>query len=600
MIEDVNSNLHELPSNPGVYQFFDKNENIIYIGKAKNLKKRINSYFNRTSSKNNKLKTLVNKIHDIKYFIVDNESDALLLENNLIKKYQPKYNILLKDDKTYPWIVVKNEWFPRIFYTRNIIEDGSDYFGPYTSLLMVKTLLDLIRKLYKLRSCKYSLSLENITKNKFNPCLEFHLNNCNAPCIGNQNEYDYLNSINQIKNILKGNISEVQEHLKTLMNEYSINYKFEEAQKIKDKLEILEKYQEKSCIVNRTISNVDVFTILLESSLAYINFIKVMAGSIIQSYNIEILNRLNENKTDLLIYAIIDIRQRFKSTANEILVPFQLNYKINNTKITVPKTGDKKHLLELSERNLRFFQLEKLKKSENYHNKSKTDNILYSLKNDLHLKEIPIHIECFDNSNMQGKNAVASCVVFKHGKPSKNDYRHFNIKTVYGPNDYASMAEIVYRRYSRLAQEKDNYPQLIIIDGGRGQLMSAYKSLKRLNLENIISIIAIAKKLELIYCLQDAIPIYLNKTSYTLKLLQQIRNEAHRFAISFHALKRDKELSINELESIAGIGPSTLRILYKKYKNLKQIENIHYNELKLLLGNSKASRIFNYLHKNKK
>jgi excinuclease ABC subunit C len=594
-LEHLAGIVQSLPDSPGVYQFYNNNNQIIYIGKAKSLKKRVSSYFQKVHSDNHKVRIMVSKIFDLQYIVVNSESDALLLENNLIKKYKPKYNILLKDDKTYPWICIKNEVFPRIFQTRNVIKDGSIYFGPYTSVTMVRTLLDLIRHLFPLRSCTLPLTLPNITSGKFKVCLEFHLGNCKAPCIANQTLEEYNQSIVQIKDILKGNISQVITYLKKVMIEFSQEYKFEEAEKVKQKIEILEKFQSKSVIVNPTINNVDVFSFVAEKEYAVVNFIKVMNGSIIQSHTVELVKKLDEEKEELLSLAIAEIRERFNSESREVLVPFEIDVEFPSVELTVPKRGDKKVLLELSERNAKYYILERNKNLDKANPEVRYDRILETAKRDLHLSDLPRHIECFDNSNIQGTHPVAACVVFKNARPSKADYRHFNIKTVEGPNDFASMEEVIYRRYKRMLDENIDLPQLIVIDGGKGQLHSAVTSLQKLGLYGRIAIIGIAKRLEEIYYPGDSVPIYLDKQSETLKLIQHLRNEAHRFGITFHRDKRSKSMTQSVFGSIPGIGKKTMEVLYNKYSSLSSIKNASTEKLIQLLGKKKTEILQKFL-----
>ena len=589
--------LSVLPDSPGVYQYFNTEDEIIYIGKAKNLKKRVASYFNRDHYENNKLKVLVKKIDRIEYIVVRTESDALLLENNLIKKYRPRYNVLLKDDKTFPWICIKKEPFPRVFYTRNIFNDGSEYFGPYTSVYMVKIMLDLVRQLYPLRNCNLNLSKENIDKKKYKTCLEYHVGNCLAPCVGLQTEDDYSISIDHIRKILKGNIHEVMVYLEKLMKQYSEEFKYEEAQVLKEKIEILEKYKSKSTIVSPSLNNVDVFNILDDNNFAYVNFLKVVEGRIIQAHTLELKKKLDEKIEDLLLMAIVEIRNRLGSTAKELIAP--LHVELENIHITVPVRGDKKSLLELSERNLKYYRLEKQKKSDKKKEKHSGKRIVELIKKDLNLSELPAHIECFDNSNIQGTNPVASCVVFKNAKPSVKEYRHYNIKTVEGPDDYASMEEVVYRRYKRLIDEKKSLPQLIVIDGGKGQLNAALKSIKKLNITENVAIIGIAKRLEEIFYPDDPIPLYLDKSSESLKVIQHIRNEAHRFGIKFHRNKRSGNFIKSELDNIPGIGPKTIDVLLTKFKTIRNIRSMSMDEISSEIGNSKAKLLLDYLRGNK-
>lgn len=585
-----------LPNSPGVYQFIDQSGQIIYVGKAKNIKKRVSSYFTKDHFENNKIRVLVSKIDKIEYIVVETESDALLLENNLIKKYKPRYNAMLKDDKSFPWICLKKENFPRVFYTRNVIHDGSIYFGPYTSTYMVKVLLDLIRQIYPLRNCNLNLSPEKILKNDYKPCLEYHLGNCKAPCVGLQSEEDYNQSIENIKQILKGNIHQVISYLSNLMKRYAADYKYEEAQLIKEKIEILEKYKSKSTIVSPSLNNVDVFSILDDKNTAYVNFLKVVEGRIVQAHTMELKKKLDESPNDLLTMAIVELKERLSSDAKEIIIPFSLDLSLENIKFTVPQRGDKKSLLELSQRNLKYYRLEKQKKSEKKKEKHSGKRLMQKIKHDLNLPDLPTQIECFDNSNIQGSYPVAACVVFKNAKPCTKEYRHYNIKTVQGANDFASMEEVVYRRYKRLVDEKKSLPQLIVIDGGKGQLNAAVKSLKKLKLEKNISIIGIAKRLEEIFFPGDPIPLYLDKNSETLRVIQHIRNEAHRFGIKFHRNKRSGNFIKSELENIPGIGPKTIEQLLKKYKTIKKLRSVSIDEISSEIGNAKARLLFEYFH----
>ena len=584
-----------LPDNPGVYQFIDSTGTVIYVGKAKNLKKRVTSYFSKNQS--GKTVALLKKTFDIRHIVVDNESDALLLENNLIKKHQPRYNILLKDDKTFPWICIKNEPFPRVFSTRNPVRDGSAYFGPYTSGLMVKTLIGFIRQLYKLRTCTHNLTESNIAASKFKVCLEYHLGNCKAPCVAKQTEIDYLENIEQIRNILKGNISTVIDHLKRTMNKNSAELRFEEAQQIKEKIEILSRFKSRSTIVSNTIKNVDVFAITQESDNAYVNYLKVVEGAVIQALTIELKIRADEEKEAILGFAITEIRQRLLSDSPEIILPFKPDILIDKVKYTVPKAGEKQKLLELAERNAIYYKLEQKKKRLDHSPQMRTGKNLEKLKNDLHMPDLPVHIECFDNSNIMGTNPVAACVVFRNARPSKKEYRHFNIKTVTGPDDFTSMEEIVYRRYRRMTEENQKLPQLVIIDGGKGQLSSAMKSIDKLGLREKITIIGIAKKLEEIYFPGDSIPIYLDKNSISLKIIQQLRNEAHRFGINFHRDKRSSEMIKSDLDQIKRIGPKTKEILLKHFGSVDQIKNASDDELKNLVGSAKSAILLEYFRK---
>lgn len=586
--------IKSLPNSPGVYQYFDTNDVIIYVGKAKNLKKRVASYFTK-NHENGKTRVLVKKIVSIKHIVVDTETDALLLENNLIKKYQPKYNVMLKDDKTYPWICIKKERFPRIFLTRNVIKDGSEYFGPYTSIRTAKALLDLIKELYTLRTCNFDLSEEKIAVKKYKVCLEYHLGNCKAPCENLQSEENYQVNISAIRNIVKGNFKESLEKFSELMQSFATKMEFEEAQKIKEKLDQLSNYQAKSTVVNPSINNVDVFSVISDKSFGYVNFFKIANGSIIQSHTSEIKKKLDESDKELLELSIIEIRQRFNSQSKEIYVPFAVEVG-SDIKVTIPKTGDKKRIVELSIRNARYFRQDRFKQMKIVDPDRHANRIMSQMKSDLRLKEEPRHIECFDNSNIQGTHPVAACVVFRNGKPSKKEYRHYNIKTVVGPDDFASMEEVVFRRYKRLLAENESLPQLIIIDGGKGQLSSALKSLDVLGLRGKIAIIGIAKRLEEIYYPGDSIPLYLDKKSESLKIIQFLRNEAHRFGITFHRNKRSKSAIQSELEQIPSIGKQTITTLLRKFKSAKRVKDATLEELKSEVGNSRAKIVFEYFN----
>lgn len=582
-----------LPDDPGVYQFLDESGKIIYVGKAKKLKRRVSSYFTREPD-NAKTRILVRKIHDIQHIIVSSEEDALLLENNLIKKYQPRYNVLLKDDKSFPWIVIKNEPFPRVFATRQIIKDGSEYYGPYTSMVMVRTLLDLFRQIYFLRTCRHSLTPENIEQNKFKICLEYHLGNCKGPCVGLQSPEDYDQYIQEIRSILKGNISAVMKYMRERMHKMAAEYRFEEAEQVRRKIEILEGFQSKSTIVNPRINNVDVFSIVDDEKNAFVNFLKVSNGAIIQAHTIEYRKKLDESKTDLLPMAIADIRERLHSNSPEIIVPFKPGIEFKGVHFLVPKIGDKKKLLELSERNVKYYRLEKLKQLANQTKLPREVRLLETVKKDLRLEKLPVHIECFDNSNIQGSHPVAACVVFKNGKPSKKDYRHYNIKTVVGPDDFASMEEVVSRRYQRLKEEGSPLPQLIVIDGGKGQLGAATKILRELDLSDRIAVIGIAKRLEEIFYPGDPVPLYLDKNSPSLKLIQHLRNEAHRFGITFHRNKRSKAFIHSQLEEIPGIGPGSIEKLLTRFGSIKGIKSASEQQLTEEVGLSRAQKIRRY------
>lgn len=586
--------LSALPDNPGVYQFYDKEGKILYVGKAKNLKKRVSSYFNKTQEYG-KTRVLVKKIQTINHIVVPTESDALLLENNLIKKLQPRYNVMLKDDKSYPWICIKKERFPRVFPTRKLIKDGSEYYGPYTSMKTVRTLLELVKSLYPLRTCNYDLSEEKIEGGKYKVCLEYHLGNCLGPCEGFQTEQEYHGQIEDIRQIIKGNLRDSLQSFKKQMNELAEKMEFEKAQRVKDKIDILENYQAKSTVVNPKINNVDVFTIISDETHAYVNFLQLSHGSIVRSHTLEIKKKLEETDEELLQLAITEIRQRFHSKSKEIYLQVPVTVE-ENVKVILPKLGDKRRILELSERNARFYRQDKLKQIKITDPDRHTKRIMAQMKADLRLSVEPRHIECFDNSNIQGSNPVAACVVFKDGKPSKKDYRHFNIKTVDGPDDFASMEEVVHRRYKRLLSEDEPLPQLIVIDGGKGQLSSALKSLELLGLRGKIAIVGIAKRLEEIYFPEDPVPLYLDKRSETLKIIQQLRNEAHRFGITHHRNKRSKGAINSELEGIEGVGGKTAEQLLKNFKSVKRIKEASLESLAESVGMAKAKKIYKTFH----
>lgn len=591
----VTLQISTLPDSPGVYQYYDKDGKLLYVGKAKNLKKRVSSYFTKTFD-NNRTRLLVKKIVTIKHIVVETETDALLLENNLIKNYQPRYNVLLKDDKSYPWICIKNERFPRVFPTRRMIKDGSEYYGPYTSMKTVHTLLDLIKGLYPLRTCNYDLSEEKIRAGKYKVCLEYHLGNCAGPCEGLYSEKEYHDNIEAIRNIVKGNFKDSLHKFKSQMKELAADLKFEQAQRIKEKINVLENYQSKSTVVNPKINNVDVFSIVSDESYAYANFLQLSHGAIIRSHTLEIKKKLDESDEELLQLAIVELRQRFNSLSKEIYAPFEVELG-EDIKVHVPKLGDKKAILDLSVRNAKYFRMEKFKQAKIVDPERHEKRIMAQMKKDLRLSEEPRHIECFDNSNIQGTNPVAACVVFKNGKPSKKDYRKFNIKTVEGPDDFASMEEVVYRRYKRLLDEEQPLPQLIIIDGGKGQLSSALKSLDKLELRGKIAIIGIAKRLEELFYPDDPIPLYLDKKSETLKIIQQLRNEAHRFGITFHRSKRSKQALNTELETIPGIGEKTVIELLQHFRSTKRIADASFEELSKVVGASRAKKLADYFDK---
>ncbi|WP_395077107.1 excinuclease ABC subunit UvrC [Flavobacterium sp.] len=588
--------IQSLPDSPGVYQYYDKEEKILYVGKAKNLKKRVSSYFNKIHD-TAKTNVLVKKIVTIKHIVVATESDALLLENNLIKTMQPRFNVLLRDDKTYPWICIKKEPFSKIFPTRKMIKDGSEYFGPYTSFKTVHTILDLIRELYPLRTCNLDLSQNNIQNHKFKVCLEFHIGRCKGPCEGLETLEHYQNQINAIREILKGNFKESMKDFKKLMTDLANNMHFEEAQKIKNKIEVLENYQSRSTVVNPKITNIDVFSIVSDEAAAFVNFLEISHGSIVRSYTLEIKKKLDETDLELLELGIIELRERFQLLSREIIVPFDVQVG-ENIKVTIPQLGDKKQILDLSIRNAKFYRIEQLKQLQIVDPERHTVRIMAQMQKDLRLSVEPRHIECFDNSNIQGTNPVAACVVFRDGKPSKKDYRHFNIKTVVGPDDFASMEEVVYRRYKRLVDENQPLPNLIIIDGGKGQLSSALKILDQLGLRGKIAIIGIAKRLEELFYPGDSVPLYLDKKSETLKIIQQLRNEAHRFGITFHRDKRSKASLVSSIDNIPGIGEKTMETLIKHFKSVKRLKLASEKEISDVVGISKAKKITDFYTTN--
>lgn len=584
--------IQTLPDSPGVYQYYDKEGKILYVGKAKNLKKRVASYFNKVHDIG-RTNVLVKKIFTIKHIVVSTESDALLLENNLIKTLQPRYNVLLKDDKSYPWICIKNEPFSRVFSTRRMIKDGSEYFGPYTSFKIVYTLLDMIKEIYPLRTCNYDLTKQNIDSGKYKVCLEYHIGNCKGPCEGLEPLETYQKEIDAIREILKGNFKQSIRDFKAQMQQYAADLEFEKAQRIKVKIDVLENYQSRSQVANPRIKNLDVFSIVSDQDSAFVNFIQISHGSIIRSHTLELKKRLDETDKELLELAIIEIRERFGLLTREILVPFEVEVG-EGIKATIPQLGDKKEVLDLSIRNAKYVRIEKLKQLQIVDPDRHTNRVMAQMKADLRLSEEPRHIECFDNSNIQGTNPVAACVVFKDGKPSKKDYRHFNIKTVEGPDDFASMEEVVYRRYKRLLEEEQPLPQLIIIDGGKGQLSSALKSLEQLNLRGKIAIIGIAKRLEELFYPDDPIPLYLDKKSETLKIIQQLRNEAHRFGITHHRNKRSKGALVSSLESIPGIGEKTMQTLISHFKSMKRVKLADEKDVAAVIGLSKAKKITDF------
>lgn len=594
----LESLVRNLPHKPGVYQYFDDKGKIIYVGKAKDLRKRVGSYFTRINSESGKVQMLVRKIADIRVIVVETEQDALLLENNLIKKYMPHYNVALKDDKTYPWICIKKEPFPRVFSTRHVLRDGSQYFGPYANGKLMHTLLDLTRQLFPLRNCNLSLTPKNIAAGKFRVCLEFHLGNCKGPCAGLQSSEDYDQGIEGIRNIVKGNITMVSKQLRELMMEYAGRMEFEKAQLVKEKLELLDKFQSKSTVVNPAISDVDVFSIADSGLHAYVNYMKVMNGSIIQVHTIEMVKKLDETPEELLTLAITEIRQRFGSMSPEVILPFLPDYELPGVTYTVPRIGDKRKLLDLSERNVTYYRLERERQKEQVDPEHKLNRLMDTMMRDLRMTEPPLHIECFDNSNIQGTLPVAAMVCFKKGKPDKAEYRHFNIKTVEGPDDFASMEEVIYRRYRRLLDDERPLPQLIIVDGGKGQLSSALGSLEKLGLRGTIAIIGIAKRLEEIYYPEDPLPMYLDKKSETLRIIQQMRDEAHRFGITHHRKRREKAALSPQLTGIPGIGQSLNQKLLWRFKSVKRIREASLEELQDAIGKAKGKVVWEHFQKD--
>jgi len=589
--------LKTLPSEPGVYRYYDKNDQLLYVGKAKHLKKRVLSYFNKNLP-GYRIKIMVGKIVRLETTIVNSEYDALLLENNLIKEHRPFYNVLLKDDKTYPWICIKNESFPRIFLTRNVVKDGSEYYGPYAKVRPAKILLDTIKHIYKLRTCNLNLSPSKIAEGKYKVCLEYHIKNCEGPCEDLESKEDYDEKIDAIRGIIKGDFRKAKEYLVNQMMKHAENLKFEEAQIIKERLDILEDYQAKNTVVNPNIDDVDVFGMTSDETAAYVNFFKIRNGNIIQSFTTEIKKILEESDEDIMEEALIEIRQKFGSDSKEVLLPFHLSVEIPNVKLIVPKVGDKKRIVELSEKNAKEYRLEKLKQVQIVDPERHTNRIMAEMQKLLRMPVEPRHIEGFDNSNIQGTNPVSACVVFKDGRPSKADYRIFHPKTVVGANDFATMEEVIYRRYKRMLDEGEDLPQLILIDGGKGQLSSAVKSLRLLGLYGKITIVGIAKRLEEIFFPEDSIPLYLDKKSETLKILQRVRDEAHRFGVKHHRTRRKNSTIKSELEEIPGVGEKTIELLLSKLKSVKRIKESNLETLEEILGKSKAKFIFEYFNGN--
>jgi excinuclease ABC subunit C len=594
---DIGLKLKTLPEKPGVYQYFDKNGTILYVGKAKNLKKRVSSYFNK-NHEHAKTYILVKKIVDIQYIVVDSEMDALLLENNLIKKYLPKYNIQLKDDKTYPWICVKKEPFPRVFSTRIVVKDGSRYYGPYPSGRIMHTLLDLIRDLFPLRTCALDLAANKIEKGGYKVCLEYHIGKCKGPCEGKQKAEEYNGMIEQIEGILKGNIYSVIQNLKQLMLQASTDFRFEDAHDIKTRIELLERYKAKSTVVSPTIHQVDVVSMVEDNDLVFVNYLVINHGAIVHGITVEVKRKLDETQADIITFVLPELRERFQSDAKEILVETDVDWEMEGVRFFSPQRGDKKALIDLSLRNAKVYRLEKIKQEKIKDPEKHTNRILETMKTDLRLKELPTHIECFDNSNIQGTNPVSACVVFKDAKPSKKDYRHFNVQTVDGPDDFATMREAVYRRYRRLLEEEQPLPQLIIIDGGKGQLSAALEALEKLDLRGKIAIIGIAKRLEELFYPGDSLPLYLDKRSETLKVIQHLRNEAHRFGITHHRNRRSKSALNNELETIPGIGEKTVQDLIRAFKSVKRVKEQNEESLAAIVGKAKAKVIMRFFESN--
>jgi len=595
---EIREYIKGLPNKPGIYQYWDDEGEIIYIGKAKNLRNRVSSYFVNEQQLHPKTRVLVRKIRNITFTIVDTEIDAWLLENSLIKKYQPRYNVMLKDDKTYPWIVIKNEPFPRIFPTRKVIRDGSKYYGPYASGAMMHAIMETIRELFPLRTCNLALTQENIQKGKFKICLEYQIGNCNGPCEGFETEEEYEKKLSDIRDILEGKISGVIRRIKSQMEEAAARMDYEEAHKLKLKIDLLDRYQSKSTVVSASISNLDVFNIASEGNYAFVNFLKVVNGMVIQTQTIELKKRLDESEAELLALAIPEIRERFNSNSTEIVVPFKLDISSDRLKFTVPKAGEKKKLLELSQKNVAYFKKERLEQYEKLNPEVRTERLLQKMQQDLRLKVQPRHIECFDNSNFQGQYPVSAIVVFRDGKPSKKEYRHFNVKTVEGPNDFATMEEAVFRRYRRLLDEEQTLPQLVVIDGGKGQLSAALKSLRKLGIENQLTVIGIAKRLEEIYYPNDPYPLYLDKKSETLRVIQHLRDEAHRFGITFHRKQRSRKTFRTELDQIPGIGPVTATKLLNRFRSVKKIREAEDSALLELLNSKQLASIRHYFEKN--
>ena len=592
-LDKIKAKIKNLPQKPGVYQYFDEAGKIIYVGKAKNLKKRVSSYFTKNHD-TAKTRILVRRIQDIHYIIVDTETDALLLENNLIKKYRPRYNIQLKDDKTYPWICIKKERFPRVFTTRRVIKDGSKYYGPYPSVKIVNTLLELMSELYPLRTCHYDLSEDNIQKGKYKECLEYHIGNCKAPCIGKEKEEDYQEYIDQIEHIVKGNIASVIRMLKKKMTDAAEKFEFEEAENLKQKIKSLEKYRAKSTVVSPTIHQVDVLTLDKGEKNAFVNYLVINNGAIIHGHTVEVKKKLDEADEDILTFVLLNMREKFNSQSKEILVENAADFEVEGMDFFTPQRGDKKHLLDLSKRNAKFYRLERQKQEHAKNPEVRTERLLHKIQKDFRLKELPVHMECFDNSNIQGTNPVSACVVFKNGRPSKKNYRHFNIRTVEGPDDFESMREAIYRRYKRMLDEGNSLPQLLIVDGGKGQLSAGVEALERLDLRGKLPIVGIAKRLEEIFFPGDSVPLYLDKKSESLKVIQYMRNEAHRFGIEHHRNRRSKAALGSELLEIEGVGAKTQEVLLRHFKTISKIKSASEKDLIEVIGQAKTKIIKDY------
>lgn len=582
--ENIAQILQRLPDKPGVYRYYDAENNLIYVGKAKSLKKRVASYFNKNRYENGKTRLLVKKIADIRFIVVDTEFDALLLENNLIKEHQPKYNIQLKDDKTYPWLVIRNERFPRIHPTRRMIRDGSEYFGPYASVKSMYGMLDLIKQLYPLRTCNYVLSEEQIAAGKFRVCLEFHLGNCKAPCVGAYQEAEYNANIDAIRHIIRGNFGDLAKTFKSKMQGHVERLEFEQAAQFKARLDLLQNYQSRSAVVSGNVNDTEVYSLVSDSRGAFVNYMKIMNGAIIQSFTTELKKRLDESDEELLAFAVVSLRDRFASTAGEVLVSHALDLALPGVKLSHPQRGEKVKLIELSLRNAMYAMRDRLKQQEVSDPETHTRRVLETLQNDLHLMELPVHIECFDNSNIQGSNPASACVVFKNAKPAKDDYRKFNIKTVSGPNDFASMEEVVYRRYKRLSEDGESLPQLVIVDGGKGQLSSAMKAIDLLGLNGRMAVIGIAKRLEEIYFPGDSVPVFIDKRSPSLKLIQQMRNEAHRFSLAHHRDRRSKSALKTTLTDVPGVGQKTAEKLIRTFGSAAAVYRAAYDDLILVVS----------------